>query len=285
MSIGGGGKMENGFFSGTNGSLRYYRGWRTEQKKRGSIVIVHGYAEHGDRYTELAKILNERGYDAWAEDHYGHGKSEGARSDVPSFELFVEDLQRFILDHVRPHLEGKPLFLYGHSMGGAISLLYTLTHQQDLAGLILSGPVVDPGAQAGSFERTAARIMSRILPSLPFRPFDPQLLSRDPEVCKAYTEDPLVYTGKMKIRMGNELLRAGELIRRRGLESLHIPLLIMHGEEDHVVDLSNSRLLDRKVSSTDKTFKIFKGMFHEIHNEPGKAEVYETVLSWLESRT
>lgn len=274
--------METGFFNSRNGSRRYYRLWKTGKPVKGSIVLVHGYAEHGGRYAELAGILNENGYNAWAVDHYGHGKSDGRRSEVPRFELFVEDLYLFIHENVTPSLEGKALFLYGHSMGGAISLLYTASRQEEMSGLILSGPVVRPGSQTGRIERAAVRFLSSILPSLPFRPFDPEFLSHDPDVVQAYIQDPLVYTGKMKIRMGNELLRAGDLMTDQVLSNLRLPILIMHGGEDRAVELSNSRTLNDLISSSDRTYKIFEGMYHEIHNEADRAEVFRTVLSWLD---
>ena len=273
--------MISGNFNGTDGGRRYYRAWRSEQQARGCVVIAHGYAEHGDRYSELAARLNTAGFDVWAEDHYGHGQSAGKRADVPEFELFVEDLALFIRETVRPAAPELPLFLYGHSMGGAIALLYAITYQDQLKGLILSGPVVRPGSQTSRGERAAARFLRRIVPSLEFRPFEAGLLSHDPAVVQAYIDDPLVYSRKMKVRMGDEMLRAGDLISDTGLRSLTLPVLMMHGGQDQVVPPENSEVAYRLVASRDKRREVFEGMYHEIHNEPERQKVYTLVTSWL----
>jgi len=274
--------MKTGTFTGSNGSQRYYRAWLTETSARGRVVIVHGYAEHGDRYAEMASELNAIGFDVWAPDHYGHGLSEGKRADVPRFELFVEDLQLFTSSVVQADGKELPLFLYGHSMGGAIALLYTLQLQADLKGLILSGPVVRPGAQSSQAERRIGHILRLISPSFKYLPFDPQKLSHDPEIVEAYIRDPMVYSNKMKIRMADELLRAEHLLSDKGLKGLSLPMLILHGGDDQVVLPSNSEVVFTLSSSSDKTRYVFEGMYHEIHNEPGRKEVFAKVRSWLE---
>lgn len=274
--------METGFFTGNDGTKRYYRGWTLSGKASGTVVIAHGYAEHGDRFAELAAVLNDTGFNVWAHDHYGHGQSEGKRADVPRFELFAEDTDIFISRIVEPD-SPSPLFLYGHSMGGAVSLLYAIQHQPRLRGLLLSGPVVRPGAQSSGFERILARVLSKILPGLPYLPFDAHLLTHDSHVVEAYIQDPLVYSGKMKIRLGYQFLRAEELLSDAALKSLSLPVLIMHGGDDQTVIPYNSEVLNRLVSSEDKTRHVFEGMYHEIHNEPGKKEVFNLVTSWLKA--
>ncbi len=272
--------METGFFEGNDGGKRYYRGWTLSGKTSGTVVVAHGYAEHGDRFAELAAQLNTAGFDVWAHDHYGHGQSEGKRADVPRFELFIEDTDLFISSIVTAG-SPAPLFLYGHSMGGAIALLYAIQHQERLKGLLLSGPIVRPGAQSSSFDRTMASILSRIVPGLQYLPFDPYLLSRDPHVVQAYIQDPLVYSGKMKIGLGYQFLRAEELLSDAALKSLTLPVLLMHGGDDQTVLPLNSKAVDQLISSEDKTRHVFDGMYHEIHNEPGKQEVFDLVTSWL----
>lgn len=248
-------------------------------------MIVHGYAEHGDRYAEMAAELNREGFDVWAADHYGHGQSAGQRADVSRFELFVEDLHEFIVHTVQKKSSASPLFLYGHSMGGAITLLYASQHQDLLKGILLSGPIVRPGAQTSSLERKAAHVLRKIVPSLQFKPFHAHLLCHDELVVEAYMNDPLVYNGKMKVRMGDELLRAGEMLTDEVLKNLTLPMLILHGTEDQVVLPDNSKLVHSLASSQDKTLKLFDGMYHEIHNEASKKELFETVRDWLSARS
>jgi len=275
--------METGFFTGNDGTRRYYRGWTLSGKASGTVVIAHGYAEHGDRFAELAAVFNAAGFDVWAHDHYGHGQSEGKRAVVPRFELFIEDTDIFISSIVSAG-SPAPLFLYGHSMGGAISLLYAVQHQAKLSGLLLSGPVVRPGVQSSRFDRTMAGILSRIVPGMQYLPFDPYLLSRDSHVVEAYIQDPLVYSKKMKIGLGYQFLRAEELLSDAALKSLTLPVLIMHGGDDQTVLPLNSEVAYQLISSEDKTRHLFEGMYHEVHNEPGKQEVFDLVTSWIKAR-
>lgn len=276
--------MKTDFFIGTLGQKLHYRAWESAGSPKAHIVIVHGYAEHGDRYAELAGSLSSQGFYIWAADHYGHGQSAGLRADVPRFELFAEDLSKFIDQVVLPETKNTPLFLYGHSMGGAIALLYSLEHQENLRGVILSGPLLRPGRQSSSLEKKAAVILKKILPTLPFRPFSATLLSHDRSIVRAYRADPLVYNGKMRLRMGAELLRVDELLPDGRLADLKLPLLLLHGGADAVVPPGDSEQLYAAAGSSDKTLRIFDGAYHEIHNESCKEELMELLLSWLTAR-
>jgi len=273
--------MKSGFFISNDGSRRFYRGWTIDTPSSGTVVISHGYAEHGGRYSELASKLNSAGFDVWIHDYYGHGQSDGKRAEVPNIKLFVKDTELFISEIAVPRDQKKPLFVYGHSMGGTIALLYAIVHQSSLNGLILSGPVVRPSSQSSAIERAAAHMLRKIAPSLKYLPFEPEPLCRDPRVVEAYVRDPLVYSGKMKIRMADEFFHAERLLRDEALKDLKIPLLLMHGGADEVVPPLNSEVVFSLASSPDKTRKIFDGMYHEIHNEPGKEEVFELVCAWL----
>jgi len=273
--------LETGFFIGKDKSRRYFRSWKAGPSSAGTIVLIHGYAEHGGRYNEMAAELNSAGFDVWAQDHYGHGKSEGKRADVPDFQLFADDTDLFVSRHVEPENKKKPLFVYGHSMGGAIALLYTLRRQSEIQGLILSGPIVRPGAQSSSFERKLSHFLRKIAPGFRYLPFDAALLCHDRKVVDDYRSDPLVYTGKMKIRMADEFLHAEKLLSDERLKDVRLPVLMMHGTDDRTVLPLNSETVEKLISSEDKQRHLFEGMYHEIHNEPEKEGVFSLMKSWL----
>ena len=275
--------MNTGRMNGQDGSGRTYYHWKRASKLKAAVVFAHGYAEHAERYAEIAAELNGAGYDVWAIDHYGHGQSAGKRADVEDFRLFAEDLHLFIQNIVIPNTD-TPLFLYGHSMGGAISLLYTLEHQSDLKGLILSGPMIRPGGVSSQFERKIAHLLRKIVPMLPFRPFSADLLSHDADEVQAYKDDPLNYTGKLKVRLGDEFLRMEGMLSEEALAAISLPVLLLHGGGDTVVPPENSQIVMESISSEDKTRKIFPGLYHEIHKEPERREVFETLIDWLNAR-
>ena len=115
---------------------------------RAVLVFVHGIVEHAGRYADFAKRLNDKGLSVCAYDLRGHGRSEGPRVHVGSFSEHVEDLGRFIAS-VRDEFPSLPLFLMGHSMGGAIVTRWTIENDPELNGLILSAPAVLAGRGAG----------------------------------------------------------------------------------------------------------------------------------------
>ena len=275
--------MNNDYLQGQDGTSRTYYKWKTDLPVKGDIVLVHGYAEHSGRYAEAAEHLNTAGFNVWAMDHYGHGLSDGDRADVRDFRLFAQDLQLFIQNTVKPQ-QHQSLFVYGHSMGGAVSLLYILEHQSEVTGLILSGPMVRPGALTSTLERRAAHFLRKIVPSLPFRPFSADLLSHDPEEVQKYKKDPLNYTGKLKVRLGDELLRMEAYLSDRALASINLPVLLLHGGEDAVVPPENSKVILDQIKSTDKTRIVFPGLYHEIHKEAERDSVFSTIIDWLEAR-
>jgi len=275
--------MNNSYLQGQDGTSRTYYQWKTDLPVKGDIVLVHGYAEHSGRYTEAANHLNMAGFNVWAMDHYGHGLSDGHRADVEDFRLFAQDLQLFIQNTIKPQRQ-QSLFVYGHSMGGAVSLLYTLEHQSEVTGLILSGPMVRPGALVSTLERRAIHLLRKILPNLPFRPFSADLLSHDPVEVDKYKQDPLNYTGKAKVRLGDELLRMEAYLTDSALASITLPVLLLHGGEDAVVPPENSKVVLDRINSTDKTRIVFPGMYHEIHKEAERDSVFSAVIDWLEAR-
>jgi alpha-beta hydrolase superfamily lysophospholipase len=276
-------QMNNGHLQGQDGTSRTYYHWETDLPVKGDIVLAHGYAEHSGRYAQAAEHLNMAGFNVWAMDHYGHGLSDGHRADVKDFRLYAKDLQLFIQTTVKPQQQ-QPLFVYGHSMGGAVSLLYALEQQSELTGLILSGPMVRPGAVTSKLERRAAHLLRKIVPNLPFRPFSADLLSHDPEEVERYKTDPLNYNGKLKVRLGDEFLRMEGYLSDNALSQLTLPVLLLHGGEDAVVPPENSKVVLDRIKSTDKTRIVFPGMYHEIHKEADRESVFSTIIDWLEAR-
>lgn len=275
--------------TGFDGGNRLVRTWipdGTAARENGATVfIAHGYAEHCGRYRDLALELNRSGFTVTAMDHYGHGGSEGKRADIPRFEYFCEDLLKLIHREAGSRKERKgKVVLLGHSMGGAIAACFAARYPDELDGLILSGAAVRNEGNAPPVLRLVARVLGSVAPQLQVKPFDAEGISRDSAVVSAYKADPLVYTGGVKARMGREMLRITELTGEEALATIRVPLLIMHGGADRVVDPQCSRLIEEAAGSKDKTLLVFDGLFHEIFNEPEKAEVYRNVGQWLEQR-
>lgn len=255
--------------------------WRPKGETRGTLVVVHGLKDYSDRYGELAYAAVARGYAVHAFDLRGHGDSQGDRVWVDRFDDYVADLGQFIA-RVQQEEPGKPLFLLGHSMGGAIATLYTETQKPKLAGLITSAAALERDAPAGVVG--VVKFFSVVAPRLAVFELDDARFSRDPKVVEALKTDPLVYDGKGPARTASELLGAIETLREKAGE-ITVPLLSLHGTEDKVTPPTGSAWLVEHVSSQDKTHHAFPGLVHDLVHEPERAQVIEVVLAWLDSHT
>jgi len=134
-----------GRFSGYKGLTLYYRCWLPETEAKSIVLVVHGWAEHSGRYMNLINYLVPKGYAVYAHDHRGHGMSEGRRGYVERFSDYLDDLKTFF-DLVKCEHGDKKIFMVGHSMGGTIATAYAIRHQQELAGLLLSGASLKLGS-------------------------------------------------------------------------------------------------------------------------------------------
>ncbi len=271
-----------GAFTGGD-SLRLYRqSWLPDGAPRAAVAIVHGYAEHSERYTWVGTQLAQAGIAVHGYDLRGHGYSEGPRVLVKSFNEHLNDLAEF-LDVVRAESPGIPLFLLGHSMGGCIAALYVAVRQPELAGLILSGPAVNPPGRALRVVGKLISGIARVRPGLGVRTLSAAAVSRDPEVVEKYELDPQVYRGKIPAAT---VAAIGRAIDRIDLDAhnIRLPILFIHGTADELCDVAGSQRLFEQISSSDKTLKTYDGLFHEVLNEPEKEQVLGDVREWIEAR-
>ncbi|MFM1982837.1 MAG: hypothetical protein RJB22_1556 [Pseudomonadota bacterium] len=264
------------------GAKLFHQTWMPSTPPHAILILAHGYAEHLGRYDYFARRCNNVGLAVFALDHWGHGNSDGEPGYVPSFSIFLDGMAA-LLSHARATCPGLPRVLIGHSMGGLIGASHLLTHQDGYAAAVLSGPAVQPGTPPSAATRVIGRLLSKLAPHAGLIQLDATAISRDPDVVARYLEDPLVHKGKMSARMAAEMLDAMEHLQANAGQ-IRIPLLIAHGSEDKLAAAEGGRRLSDLVSSTDKEFRLLKGMYHEIFNEPERDDVIDGVLSWIDQR-
>jgi len=257
--------------------------WLPEGEVRGVVVLVHGLFEHCGRYADTAGQLNLEGYAVSAMDLRGHGRSEGERAWIESFDEYLADLELLLERVCRRHPAG-PVFLLGHSMGGAIAALLAIERRPKLDGLILSAAALSIGRGVFPFLRRLAGFVARVWPRLRLVRVRFLKVSRDPAVVEGFLNDPRVFHGRFPVRTGAEVLRAAERIRRRA-EDFRLPVLILHGTGDCVTDVEGSRHLHAHASSGDKTLKLYEGLYHDLLHEPEKAQILGDVVAWLRARS
>lgn len=260
----------------------FTRSWMPEQGASVVLFLMHGYAEHSGRYTYFAQELVNAGYGVVTFDHQGHGNSEGKRADVLQFEDYVDDAQQ-CLDIYKERFPDKKWLLFGHSMGGAIATLLCHRIQQDVEVLLLSGPAFRIPDNVPKILKSMAKYVASVFPTLPTVALDVDGLSKDKQVVKHYLSDPLNYIGKVRARLGHELVEAGPKCMAIAPE-LTLPIWVGHGSADRVTDPEGSKAFVRAVKSKNVTAKYYSGFFHELLNEPEKDQVISDILFWLKKQ-
>lgn len=269
-------------FAGHDGLELHEHCWLPRSPASAAVVVVHGINEHAGRYARLAKTLNEQGYAVYAMDLRGHGRSAGSRAMVYSFVEYLADLD-VLFARVREREAGKPLFLFGHSMGGTIAARFAVTRKPAFFGLILSAPAVRIGANVFPLLRHFAGIVGRLLPRLRVVRLGCRYISRDPQVVEAFKNDPLVFHGRFPVRTGAEIFRAAKRVETEAA-ALTLPLLILHGTADAACDVEGSRVLHLRAGSHDKTLCLYEGLYHEVLSEPERDRVLGDLIAWMNPR-
>lgn len=242
------------------------------------VYLLHGLGEHVGRYDALARWLCARGWRVRGHDHAGHGRSGGRRGALRG--------ERQLVEHARTLIEGfadtlgEPPLLLGHSMGGALAAQLVACEGVPVRGLVLSSPALDTGI--GAAQRAFAALLYRLAPNLAVgNGLDPQALSHDALVVRAYLEDPLVHD-RISARLLRWLVSAGAAARAAA-GSLAVPTLLQVAGADRLVNPEGSREFSRAAPEGLLTLRWYDGMYHEIYNEQeaDRCRVLADLERWL----
>lgn len=275
-------KTESGSLKAQDQTSIFWKSWLPDTPPRAVVHIIHGYAEHIDRYINVINELVPAGYAVFGNDHRGHGRSGGRRGHVKSFQEFIDDEKQFRRQVVHAHCPGIPYFVLGHSMGSLIALNYVEQNVEEIRGLILSGTGSQPGTDIPKILVKLTKILSGILPSIHVKsPLPPDFISRDKEVVKAYVDDPLVYN-VITPRLAYEMNRF-VVIGAQNSVKIKIPVLIQLGSKDTA--FSGQKELFEMIGAKDKTYKLYEGLKHEVYNElpVDRVKVLADLRSWLDA--
>ncbi|MCV6976635.1 alpha/beta hydrolase [Mycobacterium bourgelatii] len=269
-------------FVGDGGVDIVYDVWTPDTTPRAVVVLAHGLGEHARRYDHVAERFGEAGFITYALDHRGHGRSGGKRMLVRDITEFTADVGTLVGIAKRENPTLKCVVL-GHSMGGGIVFAYAVERPDDYDLVVLSAPAVAAQDIVSPIVVLAAKILGAVVPGLPVQELEFNLISRDPEVVRAYNEDPMVYHGRVPAGIGRALIQVGETMPRRA-PALTAPLLVVHGTDDGLIPIEGSRRLVECVGSTDVQLKEYAPLYHEVFNEPERNKVLDDVVAWINER-
>jgi len=270
-------------FAAPDGTSLHEAVWEAGGSARGTVVLLHGYGEHIMRYDHVARALNVAGFEVRGADLRGHGQSGGRRGHCAHFSEYLDDLQA-LLDRVPP--AAGPRFVVAHSFGALIATEYLLSRVPvGITGVVLSSPFFKLKLDVPKVKVLAARLMSRIIPTLALPSgLKGADVSRDPEIIAAYDRDPLNNKNATS-RWFTETSAVQDSLLARA-PTWKLPALFLVGAADKVADPARAEEVFARISAPDKTLRMLAGQFHEVFNEPqpDRAKTLAELTSWLSAR-
>lgn len=245
---------------------------------KANVLLTHGMGEHSARYLHVAEFFAKHGYRLCTYDLRGHGRSQGKRGRIGSYDNFLDDLGA-VFEYYNH--DGLPIFLYGHSLGGQIVLNFILARHRKIQGVILASPWLRLAFEPSRWKLFLAKIMINLWPSFTQHTGVKDInLSRDQIFLASMKSLDLTHR-KISAHMFYEISKAA-VRARQGAEQFTAPLLLIHGANDPVICVDTTCEFYKKVSSKDKTLKIYPDMLHETHNEINRSSVLSDIVKWLE---
>ena len=267
-------------FTGHDHLPLFEQSWMSTERSRAAVILIHGLIEHSGCHAGTAQELVRQGFSVHAMDLRGHGRSEGPRCDVRSFDQYLLDLDIFF-KRVRLEASDRPIFLMGNSMGGLIATLWAILRQPQISGLILSGPLLALADGLYPRLRYLTTVMAAVAPSLRVARVPFNWLARERQVIDRFRDDPLVFHGCFTVRVAANIFRAMKEVSEKA-SSLSMPLLILHGGQDRICGPAGSLALHQRAGCADKAFHLYEGFYHEVFDEPQRDRVLADLTSWLD---
>jgi alpha-beta hydrolase superfamily lysophospholipase len=270
-----------GTFWGYQDAELYYQVWKP-QTSVGTLLVTHGIAEHSDCYQKLAEDLAKNNWTVFVWDLRGHGRSEGKRGYVNRFQDFSDDLDAAIR-HVKAKVlaRGESLALFGHSMGGLITLKCLLNHSPaNISVLALSSPAVGLSLKVPALKEKAARLLAEWAPKVTLHNeinFD--VLIHNSDMVREYKADPLRHD-KASPRLFLGMLDAFEEVKN-GASEIHIPTIMQLAGLEKVVSTPDSEKLFDKMGAKKKKIYIYADSFHEVFNDIDRDEAIKDLVAFL----
>jgi alpha-beta hydrolase superfamily lysophospholipase len=251
--------------------------WMPDKFPKAMLLLVHGLGDHILRYRLMAQFFNENQIAVIGMDMRGHGKSGGSRG-AGFYINYLKDISTLV-DYAKRRFPHLPKVLYGHSLGGTLTLNYIIRNRTNLAGVVSSSPWIRPVSYSDVWSLPVLRYLNYVYPVITMSErFKAELLSHDSNVGQMYESDPLVRR-RVSINLLFDAAAAGDYILRNK-HKVNVPLLLMHGSGDKITSCAASSEFAKNTSSLTN-FRLWLGAFHELHNEVEKDAIFEYILRWM----
>ncbi len=266
-------------YKNCSGAELFACSWEAKGRSSVNVLLIHGLGEHVGRYQVVAEFLVDQGYNVYAFDQVGFGKSPGKRGHVSSFDVYFRDIHRFVQIIKDPWNRHKTVIL-GHSMGGLLSLAYGIKYPNQVDGYIISSPALKNYPVPKNLE-FFLKIFNRVVPWISLRNSLPaDKLSHNSKVVEAYMADPLVHD-KVTPRFVSELIKVIDFTQANA-HLFQEPLLMLYAGQDQIVDPEGVKEFVSKLGTeVPKEIICYEDMYHEIFNEANREVVLTKINHWL----
>ncbi|PLT29252.1 alpha/beta hydrolase [Peribacillus deserti] len=256
--------------------------WEAAHSARGVIVMVHGALEHHGRYRWLIEMWRGAGYHVIMGDLPGQGMTtRSRRGHIDSFDEYLTSIKEWVQAGYAYQL---PVFLLGHSMGGLAVIRLLQQEKLNVAGIILSSPCLGLVHYPSKFLNALSVVLNGILPTLRMDPgLTVQMATRNAEVLETDVNDSL-YVTKVSVRWYRELIGSVKEAFDEIPDLQDIPILLMQGGDDRIVDKKAVKEWFNYILSSEKQYKEWPNLYHEIFNEPERETVFEYARGFVENR-
>ncbi|TXT55147.1 MAG: hypothetical protein BAJATHORv1_40056 [Candidatus Thorarchaeota archaeon] len=276
-------KFEESQYIGYDGLRMHTNLWMPDDERpRAILIAIHGLGSYGYSLKNIGEYFGEKGFAVFAPDMRGFGSYSGLKGHVMSYKEYIEDMHNIVMQ-AKDRFLNRLTYLFGHSLGAVHILRYIDFYPNEVDGMILSCPAVSETLPISRSTRIIGWFLSLLNVKKYFEnEVNHEYSSHDSEVVTAHKNDPLRFD-KVTPRFGISALRAKERAFKSA-DKITLPTLIQQGGDDKLVDSEKTKEFFDNLASPDKTFKLYEGLYHELHSEIEKEKVLADMNAWLEKR-
>ena len=245
------------------------------------VYTFHGLHGYSNNNATIAKYLSEINCEVLAFDQRGHGKSEGTRGLINSFDALVQDSINFIKETSKNY--DLPIFLHGGSMGGCLCLHIHNRLSDSIKGMVLFCPAIASTLKCQGLVRCFAACISDCCPACLLVKPNPKQSIQNEQVINYLIENPYIYSDRVRIGTISSL-STGMNQAKEMVPFVTSPFVVIQGTDDKVVDPKMAQFLSLNAPVQDKSLWMYSGLGHTLSYEKEIYAICERVQQWVNER-